>query len=188
VSIPLNERIGQLLIEIPKLQERRNDHELVLQNFQPIANQPPEVLRQIQQNIEAVERLTRTIDSKRQELISLELLMLDNSVKSLQSTIGQVDSSVKSLQSTTAQVDDSIKALKETSDRMLTSSTKLERMTIILVWITLFLGLIAVFNVTVVLIPINLNVGLVGVGATLGTMIYLWVQAIPTIRKLGKKS
>src|SRR6266571_5308472 len=108
VSNPLNEQIAKLLGIILELERDRDKHQDALEN--PTSTQLADELIKTKRHRLAIEALTREIDLRRQELISLELLMLDNSIKSLQSTVAQVDGSIKSLQSTTSKVDDSVKS------------------------------------------------------------------------------
>src|SRR3989442_1547721 len=115
--------------------------------------------------------LTHKIDFSRQKLISLELLMLDNSIKSLQSTTGQVDCSVKSLQTT--------------AEQTLMSSKKLERSTTILIFVTLLLAIIGIYNISIVLFPTNPLVGWTGtLGSGVLAVYALW-KMVPALRKKG---
>src|SRR3989442_9611489 len=112
---------------------------------------------------------THKIDFSRQKLISLELLMLDNSIKSLQSTTGQVDGSVKSLQTT--------------AEQTLTSSKRLERSTKILIFATLLLAVIAVFNISVDLYRANPLLGLLGILGSFAVIISGFLKTLPILRK-----
>jgi nitrate/nitrite-specific signal transduction histidine kinase len=181
VSHPLNEQIAKLLIDILKLERDRDKHQDALEN--PTSTQLADELIETRGHKAAVESLTREIDLRRQELISLELLMLDNSIKDLKSTTGQVDNSIKSLQSTMGQVDCSVKALQTTAEQTLRSSKKLERLTNILIFVTILLAIIGIYNISIVLFPTNPLVGWTG---TLGSgvlAIYALWKMVPALRK-----
>ena|SRR2546427_9577476 len=160
MSNPLNDQIAQLIPEITKLEQQRDKAQQALDDiaspsmflgyFESLKPERQQVLRP---KIQLVETLDKTIDSKRQKLISLELLALDNSIKSLHSTTNQ----------------------------MLTSSTKLEYLTRLLILVTVFLGIVGIFNVAVTFLPLNLYVGFVGIVATVAAMGYLWVRAVPPV-------
>ena len=161
MSNPLNDQIAQLIAEITKLEQQRDKAQQALDDiaspsmflgyFESLKPERQQVLRP---KIQLVETLDKTIDSKRQKLISLELLALDNSIKSLHSTTNQ----------------------------MLTSSTKLEYLTRLLIMVTVFLGIVAILNVAVTFLPTNPYVGFVGMVATLAAMIYLWIRIVPILR------
>src|SRR2546427_3609848 len=119
-----------------------------------------EVVRgKLQPRIELLARLNSKIDSLRQKLISLELLALDNSIKSLQSTTTQV----------------------------LTSSTKLENFSKVLIYVTALLGIISIFNTGVVMLPYSPAVGFVVIVISSIGMILLGLTTVPKIRKSLKQ-
>ena len=171
VANPLNEQIAELLAEISKLEAERDRQKqfFVERGLFPFSTVRPDVLERLKGNIETFEDLDRTIDSKRQKLVSLELLMLDNSIKSLQSTTGQVDGSVKSLQTT--------------ADQTLRSSMGLERATKILIFATLLLAVIAVFNISVDLYRANPLLGLLGILGSFAVIISGFLKTLPILRK-----
>ena|SRR2546428_7867563 len=156
MSNPLNDQIAELIAEIMKLESQRDKEQQFFEerSLLPLSNLRPDTLASLRPRIETLERLERTLESKRQKLISLELLMLDNSMKSLHSTTNQ----------------------------MLTSSTKLEYLTRLLIMVTVFLGIVAILNVAVTFLPTNPYVGFVGMVATLAAMIYLWIRIVPILR------
>ena len=158
MSNPLNEQIAKLLIQIMELERDREKHQEALENptpAQPAADayasttQLADELMETKRHQWAIEGLTREIDLRRQELISLELLMLDNSIKDLRSTVAQVDGSIRSLQSTTSKVDDSVKSLQETTTKVVMSSTRIEYFTLIVVLTT-------IANIAIFLLTINI--------------------------------
>ena len=183
---PLNNQIADLLSEIERLQAERDRQEKSIDYRYPLSTQPLDVIERIKPILETIDRLTRTVDAKRQQVISLELLMLDNSIKDLHSITSQVDASIKSLQSTTSQVDSSVKSLQETSLDVLKSSNKLERLTLILVMVTILVALTGIFSVAVVYLTINQLVGSIGIDATFVGFMAFIVYSIPIIRKLRK--
>jgi len=163
---------AELLTEIMKIEAGRDLHLKSMEGEGILTDIAPEFRERHRAKFDKLDDFTRKIDFLRQKLISLELLMLDNSVKSLQSAMGQVDGSVKSLKTTTEEV--------------LKSSTKLERLTLILVWVTIFVGLTGIFNVSVVYLTINSLVWSIGIIATFAGFTALIAYAIPTIRRLRK--
>lgn len=165
---PLNEKISLLLQEIAKLEAERDQTEKPIRDLYPLSNQRPEIITSVKPRLEVVERLNQTIDSKRQELIAAELLMLDNSIKELRSTTGQVNDSMKSLNTTT--------------DKMLKSSTKLEGLTLILNYITLMLVIIAIYQVVLVLGQSNPLYGVIGIWADFLALIYFMIRVVQDIR------
>jgi hypothetical protein len=171
VSNPLSDQVGELLAEIIKLEIERDRQKqfFVERGLFPFSNIRPDTLERLRTNVETFEDLNRTIDSKRQKLISLELLLLDNSIKSLQLTMGQVNDSVKSLQTT--------------ANQTLMSSKKLERLTNILIFVTLLLTMIGIYNISIVLYPTNPLVGLTGtLGSGFLIIVVLW-KIVPVLRK-----
>jgi len=167
VSNPLNEQIAKLLGIILELERDRDKHQDALEN--PTSTQLADELIETKRHRLAIEALTREIDLRRQELISLELLMLDNSIKSLQSTMGQVDSSVKSLQAT--------------AEQTLRSSMGLERSTKILIFATLLLAVIAVFNTSFDLYQVNPLLGGLDILGSFVVIIYGFWKLMPVLRK-----
>jgi len=161
MSNPLNEQIADLLVTIMKLEQQRDKDQESLEQIGafPFTTLSEVVRGKLQPRIELLARLNSKIDSLRQKLISLELLALDNSIKSLQSTTTQV----------------------------LTSSTRLENFTRLLIYLTVLLGLISIFNTFVVMIQFNAVVGFVGIVASLVGMVYLWAKAAPKIRHILKQ-
>lgn len=115
------------------------------------------------------DEIRQKIDYARQKLISLELLMLDNSIKDVHSMMGQVDGSVKSLQTTT--------------DKLLSSSTKLERLTGLLIYITIMLAIIAIYQVALVLGQLNPLYGAIGATLTFIVFIYFMVRLYEAVRR-----
>ena len=190
MSNPLNEQIASLITEIMQLEADRAK----IQQFLDTSGLFPGIrtglddksIAALKPKIEQVQILTSRIDSQRQKLVSLELLMLDNSIKDLHSITSQVDASIKSLQSTTSQVDSSVKSLQETSRDVLKSSNKLERLTLILVMVTILVALTGIFSVSVVYLTINPLVGSIGIDATFGGFIAFILYSIPIVRKLRK--
>jgi hypothetical protein len=178
VSNPLNEQISKLLAEIIGLERDRSDEQEALEN--PTSTESADYLMEIKRHKNSIDFLTREIDLRRQELISLELLMLDNSVKGLHSVTGQVDESIKSLEGTTKEV--------------LKSSSKLERLTEILIFATLLLGITAVYQVTVTLGQTNSYAEWTGIIGIPVLVIYLLVkirqelgkarESVPSFHKL----
>jgi hypothetical protein len=117
--------------------------------------------------IEQVQILTSRIDSQRQKLVSLELLMLDNSIKELHSVTGQVDGSVKALQSTTRQVNDSVKSLHDTTTKVVKSSTRIE-------YLTILVALTTVSSIAITLMTINIYYSVaVSIGGLIA-LVRLW--------------
>jgi chromosome segregation ATPase len=183
VSNPLNGQIAELLAELMKLEAERDRTEDPIRHMYPLAANRPEILESIKPRLEAVQRLNQTIDAKRQKLVSLELLMLDNSIKDLQMTTRQVDGSVESLETTTGHVDDSIKSLQETTKEVLKSSSKLERLTSILIIATILVGVIAFYQTTLTLAQSIPFAGWVGsIGSAL-VIVYLFVRILPRMLK-----
>ncbi len=167
VSNPLNEQITKLLIDIVKLERDREQHQDALEN--PTSTQLVDELIETKRHRLAIEALTREIDLRRQELISLELLVLDNSIKSLQSTTSQVDTSINSLQTTTSQ--------------LLKSSTKLEWLTTLLIYITVLLAIIGVYNLSIVFYPSNPPAGLLALFGSIAALIYLFYKLFSFMSK-----
>src|SRR5437870_13669258 len=141
MSNPLNEQISELLATIIKLEQQRDKEQEALDTLGafPYTSLSEAARGKLQPRIELLARLNSKIDSQRQKLISLELLALDNSVKALQSTTTQV----------------------------LTSSTRLENFTRLLIYLTVLLGLISIFNTFVVMIQFNALAGFIGIVASL---------------------
>ncbi len=169
MSNPLNEQIAELISEIMKLEAQRDLHLKRMEGLGLLADISEEFRQRNRFDFVILDDLTRKIDFPRQKLISLELLMLDNSIKSLQSTMSQVDGSVKSLQAT--------------ANQTLTSSKKLERLTNILILATVVLAIIGIYNISIVLFPTNPLVGWTG---TLGSgvlAIYALWKFVPALRK-----
>src|SRR5205807_6816623 len=87
MSNPLNEQIASLITEIMQLETDRAK----IQQFLDTAGLFPGIrmglddksIAALKPKIEQVQILTSRIDSQRQKLVSLELLMLDNSIKDL---------------------------------------------------------------------------------------------------------
>ena len=148
MSNPLNEQIADLLSEIEKLEAERDRQEKSIEYRYPLSTQTPDVIERIRPTLEIIDRLTRTVDAKRQQVISLELLMLDNSIKDVHSIMRQVDGSIESLQGTTKEV--------------LKSSTQLERLTFTLIFLTILLGIIGFYQAAITLSPNNPYAALIG--------------------------
>jgi len=161
LSNPLNEQIAELLVTIMKLEQQRDKDQESLEQIGafPYTTLSEVVRGKLQPRIELLARLNSRIDSLRQKLISLELLMLDNSIKSLQSTTTQV----------------------------LTSSTKLENFTRVLIYVTALVGIISIFNAGVVILPFNAVVGLGIIVASSVGIAYLGVRAVPKTRQILKQ-
>ena len=169
MSNPLNEQIAQLISEIMKLEAERDAHRKRMEGIGLLSDIAEESREKHRSEFIKLDEFTRKIDFSRQKLISMELLMLDNSIKSLQSTMGQVDGSVKALQTTAVQT--------------LTSSKKLERLTNILIFVTILLAIIGIYNISIVLYPTNPLVGWTG---TLGSgvlIVYALLRFLPVLRK-----
>ena len=166
---PLNEKISLLLQEIARLEADRESVESKIRHLYPLASQRQDTVDRIRPDLETIERLTRTIDSKREELIASELLMLNNSIKDLRSTTSQVDDSVKSLQTTT--------------DKLFKSSTKLERLTTLLVYVTIMLAIIAIYNVALILGQSSPLFGAIGVIAIFAGFIYFTYRLYQAVRR-----
>ena len=185
MSNPLNDQVADLLVEIHNLETERDrlEKQLTERGLFPLSGQPPQFVERYRPAIETVERLNQTIDSKRQKLISLELLMLDNSIKDMQLVTRQVDGSVQALQTTTGQVNESIKSLQTTTDKLVKSSTKLERLTTLLVYVTIMLAIIAIYNVALVLGQSNPFYGAIGVIAIFAGLVYFMYRVYQAVRR-----
>lgn len=160
VSNPLDQQISDLIREIGALEAERDRivQQLMELRAYPISELRPEVFQKLRPLIESAERLDRNIDSKRQKLISLELFKLDDSIKSLETT----------------------------TDKLLKSSTKLERLTTILLWATLFIGLAAVLQVSVAIYQISAIAGFIGTSSTLVGLVVLGILVRPVLRRLSR--
>src|SRR2546427_1337024 len=112
VSNPLNEQIAELITDIMKLEAQREAHLKRMEGVGLLSDIAEEFRERHRSEFIKLDEFTRKIDFSRQKLISLELLMLDNSIKSLQSTMGQVDGSVRALQTTANQTLTSSKGLE----------------------------------------------------------------------------
>ncbi len=165
MSNPLNEQIASLITEIMQLETDRAK----IQQFLDAAGLFPGIrmglddksIAALKPKIEQVQILTSRIDSQRQKLVSLELLMLDNSIKDLHSATGQVDGSVKTLDTTT--------------NKVLMSSTKLENLTKLLVLVTVLLAIIAIYQVALLLSMTNPLYGAIGTFAVFVALVYfIW--------------
>lgn len=156
----LSNQITALITEITQIETERDriQKQLDEKGMFPLSSQPSAFVERYKPVLETVERLNQTIDSKRQKLISLELLMLDESIFHMQLATGQVDSSVKSLETTT--------------DKLLKSSTKLERLTTLLIYITILLAIIAIYQVSLALGASNPVYGAIGAFASLTALFY----------------
>jgi hypothetical protein len=172
VSNPLNDEIAKLLLDLQKLEEDLERHLRIMEQIGLLGNVSDQDRRKYSVQFQMRDDFEKKIDYGRQKLISLELMMLDNSVKDLRSTTTQVDSSVKSLQETTKDV--------------LKSSTKLERLTLILVMVTILVALTGIFSVSVVYMTINPLIGAIGVDATVVGFVAFIAYFIPIIRELRK--
>lgn len=167
MSNPLSEQIAKLLAEILRLERERSDHQEALEN--PTSTELADQFIETKGHEDSINILTREIDLRRQELISLELLMLDNSIKDLRSTTSQVDRSVQSLD--------------ETTNKVLKSSTKLERLTTLLVYVTIMLAIIATYNVALVLGASNPYYGAIGVIAVFAALVYFMYRVYQAVRR-----
>ncbi len=169
MSSPLNEQIAELISEIRKAEEERDRHLKRMEGLLLLADISEEFRQKNRFEFIKLDDLTRKVDFLRQKLISLELLMLDNSIKSLQSTTGQVDGSVKSLQST--------------ADQTLRSSVGLERSTKILIFATLLLAVIAVLTMSLDLYRANPVLGGLGILGSFVVIILGFRRLFPILRK-----
>ena len=85
MSNPLNEQIAQLISEIMKLEAERDAHRKRMEGIGLLSDIAEESREKHRSEFIKLDEFTRKIDFSRQKLISMELLMLDNSIKSLQS-------------------------------------------------------------------------------------------------------
>ena len=158
---PLNEQIVELLVTVMKLEQQRDKEQESLAQIGafPVMSLNETARGKLLPRIEQLDRLTSRINSLQQKLVSLELLMLDNTIKSLQLTTTQV----------------------------LTSSTKLENFSKVLIYVTALLGIISIFNTGVVMLPYSPAVGFVVIVISSIGMILLGITTVPKIRKSLKQ-
>src|SRR2546427_11239336 len=158
---PLNEQIVELLVTVMKLEQQRDKEQESLAQIGafPVMSLNETARGKLLPRIEQLDRLTSRINSLQQKLVSLELLMLDNTIKSLQLTTTQV----------------------------VTSSTKLENFSKVLIYVTALLGIISIFNTGVVMLPYSPAVGFVVIVISSIGMILLGITTVPKIRKSLKQ-
>jgi hypothetical protein len=169
VSNPLNDEIARLFLDLQKLEEDLERHLKIMEQIGLLGNVSDQDRRKYSVQFQMRDDFEKKIDYGRQKLISLELKMLDNSIKSLQSTTGQVDGSVKSL--------------KATADLTLRSSMALERSTKILIFATLLLAVIAVFTMSLDLYQVNPVLGGLGILGSFAVIILGFWRLFPILQK-----
>jgi len=169
VSNPLNEQIAELIGEIKRLEDQRDQHLKRMEGQGLLTDIAEEFKVRHRSEFNKLDDFTHKIDFARQKLVSLELLILDNSIKSLQSTTSQVDTSINSLQTTTSQ--------------LLKSSTKLEWLTTLLIYITVLLAIIGVYNLSIVFYPSNPPAGLLALFGSIAALIYLFYKLFSFMSK-----
>lgn len=161
MSNPLNEQVAELIADILSLEEQHDKEKELLDTLGafPVMSLKEPAREKLLPRIEQFQRLRSRIDSQRQKLVSLELLVLDNTIKSLQSTTTQV----------------------------LASSTRLESFTRALIYVTALLGIVSIFNTGVVTLQFSLAVGVTVIVISSAAMAYLGVKSMPKLRRILKQ-
>ena len=106
-----------------------------------------------------LEDLDRRVEIVRQKLMSLQLAGINEVSKHLNQNVQTLNESTKSLQSTTSQA--------------LASSTNLERLTKVLIYITALIGVVAVLNIGVVMLQIYKDAGIATIAIAGAGMVVL---------------
>jgi len=118
-----------------------------------------------------LEDLDRRVEIVRQKLMSLQLAGINEVSRHLNQNVQTLNESTKSLQSTTSQA--------------LASSTNLERLTKVLIYITALIGVVAVLNIGVVMLQIYKDAGIATIAIAGAGMVVLalWLARNSSLNK-----
>jgi len=147
VSNPLSDEITKTTAELTELENQRNKYRAEMETLGLFSWPSMAINREkYPEKFLYLEDLDRRVESVRQKLMSLQLAGINEVSRHLNQNVQTLNASTKSLQSTTSQA--------------LASSTNLERLTKVLIYITALIGVVALLNIGVVMLQIYKDAGI----------------------------